>query len=77
MCGYTSAIPLKTLSVTSVCEAIITFLSIMPCMRTLKSDHGGEMSIQLAQELSKYGKTYCGFKAQRSQQQASAEKSIQ
>ena len=76
--SYVAALPLKTISNQSICEAFRQFLSIMPACSTIITDHGqSDFGPLFTQECESHGITHSGQIPNRSQAQGSVEISNQ
>ena len=76
--SYLAALPLKTISNESICEAFRKFLSIMPACSTVVTDHGrSDFGPLFTMECESHGIAHSGQIPNRSQSQGSVEISNQ
>ena len=72
--SYVCALPLKSLTVRHVCNAIEVFLAIVPPMEEIATDHGsGDFGEMFTQLLESYGIRHGGKLPHRSQAQGTVE----
>ena len=74
--SYISFVPLKSITVIAIIEAVHLFLGFLPFPDALLSDFGPEMGLQLTKALAKLGIKHVGRIPLRSNQQGAAESSI-